>query len=68
MYAENFQLESYLKRIGYSGSLEHCADTLTKLMRAQLFSVAFENLEFAGVGGMDKLLHLRVCEVGQQRT
>lgn len=45
MYAENFQLESYLKRIGYTGSLEHSADTLTKLMRAQLFSVAFENLD-----------------------
>ena len=25
-------------------------------------------LEFAGVGGMDKLLHLRVREVGQQRA
>ena len=25
-------------------------------------------LEFAGVCGMDKLLHLRVCEVGQQRA
>jgi N-hydroxyarylamine O-acetyltransferase len=45
MYAENFQLESYLKRIGYKGSLERNADTLTKLMRAQLFSVAFENLD-----------------------
>lgn len=45
MYAENFQLESYLKRIGYTDSLEHSAETLTKLMRAQLFSVAFENLD-----------------------
>lgn len=45
MYAENFQLESYLKRIGYTGPLELSADTLTKLMRAQLFSVAFENLD-----------------------
>lgn len=45
MYAENFQLESYLKRIGYQGSLERNAETLTKLMRAQLFSVAFENLD-----------------------
>ena len=45
MYAENFQLASYLKRIGYTGSLEHSAETLTKLMRAQLFSVAFENLD-----------------------
>lgn len=45
MYAENFQLESYLKRIGYTGSLECNAETLTKLMRAQLFSVAFENLD-----------------------
>lgn len=45
MYAENFQLESYLKRIGYKGSLDRNAETLTKLMRAQLFSVAFENLD-----------------------
>ncbi|WP_288743833.1 arylamine N-acetyltransferase, partial [uncultured Rheinheimera sp.] len=45
MYAENFQLESYLKRIGYTGPLELSAETLTKLMRAQLFSVAFENLD-----------------------
>jgi N-hydroxyarylamine O-acetyltransferase len=45
MYAENFQLESYLKRIGYAGSLDRNAETLTKLMRAQLFSVAFENLD-----------------------
>ena len=45
MYAENFQLETYLKRIGYTGPLERNAETLTKLMRAQLFSVAFENLK-----------------------
>jgi len=45
MYAENFQLASYLKRIGYTGSLDRNAETLTKLMRAQLFSVAFENLD-----------------------
>ena len=45
MYAENFQLESYLKRIGYTAPLELSADTLTKLMRAQLFSVPFENLD-----------------------
>lgn len=45
MYAENFQLESYLKRIGYKRSLDRNAETLTKLMRAQLFSVAFENLD-----------------------
>lgn len=48
MYAENFQLESYLKRIGYEGSLALNAETLTKLMRAQLFSVAFENLDGTG--------------------
>ncbi len=30
MYAENFQLESYLKRIGYKGSLDRNAETLTK--------------------------------------
>jgi N-hydroxyarylamine O-acetyltransferase len=45
MYAENFQLEPYLKRIGYQGPLEQNAGTLKQLMRAQLFHVAFENLD-----------------------
>jgi N-hydroxyarylamine O-acetyltransferase len=45
MYAENFQLESYLKRIDYQGALQPDATTLAALMRAQLFSVAFENLD-----------------------
>lgn len=45
MFAENFQLEPYLKRIGYQGPLDQNAETLKQLMRAQLFNVAFENLD-----------------------
>jgi N-hydroxyarylamine O-acetyltransferase len=68
MYAENFQLESYLKRIGYTGSLEHSAETLTKLMRAQLFSVAFENLDVQA-GKIVSLVPEQIVEkiVGQGR-
>ena len=68
MYAENFQLESYLKRIGYAGSLECNADTLTKLMRAQLFSVAFENLDVQA-GNIVSLVPEQIVDkiVGQGR-
>lgn len=45
MHANNFVLDDYLKRIGFSGPLAANADTLARLMRAQLFSVPFENLD-----------------------
>ncbi|MEB5964613.1 MULTISPECIES: arylamine N-acetyltransferase family protein [Comamonas] len=45
MHASNFDLPTYLQRIGYTGHV--CADTATlgALMRQQLFTVPFENLD-----------------------
>lgn len=45
MQAENFVLDDYLKRIGYSGNTNPDIETLTNVMRAQLRSIAFENLD-----------------------
>ena len=45
MHAENFNLENYCKRIGFNGKPEANLQTLQQLMRSQLFSVAFENLD-----------------------
>ena len=45
MHANNFVLDDYLNRIGFSGPLAADAATLARLMRAQLFSVPFENLD-----------------------
>lgn len=35
----------YLQRIGYTGSVEPCLDTLLALQRHHLFSIPFENLD-----------------------
>lgn len=45
MQATNFVLGDYLKRIGYNGDVQPNLDVLVKLMRAQLQSVPFENLD-----------------------
>lgn len=45
MHAENFKLEDYLQRIGYHQKPARDLATLVGLMRAQLFSVPFENLD-----------------------
>jgi len=45
MNADNFSLEKYCKRIGYQGSVNADIHTLKALMRHQLFSVPFENLD-----------------------
>jgi N-hydroxyarylamine O-acetyltransferase len=45
MQATNFVLGDYLTRIGYSGDVQSNLDVLVKLMRAQLQSVPFENLD-----------------------
>ena len=41
---EKMNIEAYLKRINYSGSLEPTAETLRALQVAHLFAVPFENL------------------------
>ncbi|MEE4462050.1 arylamine N-acetyltransferase, partial [Azotobacter chroococcum] len=45
MKAENFALEDYFERIGYRGAAQADLATLTGLMRCQLFTVPFENLD-----------------------
>ncbi|RXR08776.1 arylamine N-acetyltransferase family protein [Pseudoxanthomonas composti] len=45
MYASNFDLPSYFQRIGYAGQARADTATLHALMRHQLFSVPFENLD-----------------------
>lgn len=45
MKAENFALKDYFERIGYRGAARADLATLTGLMRCQLFTVPFENLD-----------------------
>lgn len=45
MQATNFKLQDYFNRIGYVGQPETNIETLRALMRCQLFSVPFENLD-----------------------
>jgi N-hydroxyarylamine O-acetyltransferase len=45
MQADNFNLQDYLTRIGYQGQPSTDIATLNALMRCQLFSVPFENLD-----------------------
>ncbi|RYZ98293.1 MAG: arylamine N-acetyltransferase [Moraxellaceae bacterium] len=45
MEAENFSLGDYCKRVGFASEPRADLSTLQQLMRAQLFSVAFENLD-----------------------
>jgi len=45
MNAENFSLERYFERIGYRGNARADAATLAGMMRCQLFTVPFENLD-----------------------
>lgn len=45
MHAQNFVLDDYLNRIGFSGDRTPNAKTLAAIMRCQLFTVPFENLD-----------------------
>jgi N-hydroxyarylamine O-acetyltransferase len=45
LQTDNFNLERYLSRIGYTGDTSVDFETLRKMMRCQLFSVPFENLD-----------------------
>jgi N-hydroxyarylamine O-acetyltransferase len=45
MNADNFTLEKYFDRIAYIGKADKDIATLTDIMRCQLFSVPFENLD-----------------------
>ena len=45
MKADNFTLEKYFSRIAYHGNTDTDIATLTEIMRCQLFSVPFENID-----------------------
>ena len=45
MHSENFNISTYFKRINYTGPAGADTATLHALMRHQLFSVPFENLD-----------------------
>jgi len=45
MKADNFSLQAYFARIGFQGAASADLATLTHMMRCQLFSVPFENLD-----------------------
>ncbi len=45
MKATNFDLQTYFHRIGFSGDAKADLATVTGMMRCQLFSVPFENLD-----------------------
>ena len=45
MHASNFQLELYLKRIGFTGVVAADSETVKALMQQQLRTVPFENLD-----------------------
>lgn len=45
MKADNFNLSDYLARIGFIGEIKPDIDTIRKMMRCQIFSVPFENLD-----------------------
>ena len=45
MKADNFELQNYFNRIGYQGDAKADIATVTNMMRCQLFTVPFENLD-----------------------
>jgi N-hydroxyarylamine O-acetyltransferase len=45
MHSDNFNISTYFKRINYTGPAAADTATLHALMRHQLFSVPFENLD-----------------------
>ncbi|NTW55936.1 MAG: arylamine N-acetyltransferase [Chlorobiaceae bacterium] len=45
MIADNFNLQAYFRRTGYQGTVLPDFETLRLMMRCQLFSVPFENLD-----------------------
>lgn len=61
MHSDNFDLSHYLRRINYTGPVTADAATLHALMRHQLFSVPFENLDVQA-GKVVSLMPEHICE------
>lgn len=45
IYAKNFSIDDYFKRIGYSGKTDLTLEVLTQIIKKQVKSLAFENCE-----------------------
>lgn len=61
MQAKNFSLANYLERINYKGTTQADAVTLKNLMRHQIFSIPFENLDVQA-GKIVSLVHEEIVE------
>lgn len=61
MKPANFDLSSYLSRIGFNGNPVADFETLKRLMRCQLFSVPFENLDVQA-GQVPSLAPEAICD------
>lgn len=68
MQATNFSLTDYFKRIGFAGTASADIASITEIMRCQLFSVPFENLDVQA-GKLVSLLPEGIVEkiVGRHR-
>ena len=68
MDASNFCLQRYFQRIGYRGAAGYDAATLAAVMRCQLFTVPFENLDIQA-GKPISLVPERIVDkiIGRQR-
>ncbi|MEY2890220.1 MAG: hypothetical protein RJA98_128, partial [Pseudomonadota bacterium] len=68
MHADNFQLDTYLARIGHTGPVAATLATLSALMRQQLFTVPFENLDVQAGKGVSLVPEHIVSKIlGDQR-
>ena len=61
MHSDNFDLSTYFRRINYTGPAAADTATLHALMRHQLFSVPFENLDVQA-GKVVSLMPEHICE------
>jgi hypothetical protein len=62
MKANNFVLKDYLKRICYGGEAKADIATVSELMRCQLFTVPFENLDVQCMNNSPKTEKLGIID------
>ena len=68
MKASNFDIQSYFSRIGYNETASADFATLKSMMRCQLFSVPFENLDVQGKKGVSLVpedIYVKIVERGR---
>jgi N-hydroxyarylamine O-acetyltransferase len=61
MQSNNFDLSCYFRRINYTGPAAADSATLHKIMRHQLFTVPFENLDVQA-GKVVSLVPEEICD------